>query len=172
MALPGAYYLYQGEELGLPEVELGPELIEDPMHARSGGVDPGRDGCRIPLPWSGDAPPYGFSTGTVPTWLPQPSGWGSLTAEAEARDPGSMLSLYRSALRLRRGLPELGDGSLDWVELGPDVLAFRRGESFLSVSNLSPRPVPLPATPQVLLTSAPLEGGELPIDASAWLRLT
>ena len=63
MALPGAFYLYQGDELGLPEVEVPRDRIEDPMHARSGGVDPGRDGCRVPLPWAGEAPPYGFSAG-------------------------------------------------------------------------------------------------------------
>ncbi|MFI2708346.1 glycoside hydrolase family 13 protein, partial [Nocardioides sp. CER28] len=79
MALPGAYYLYQGEELGLPEADIPRDRIDDPMHARSGGVDPGRDGCRVPLPWSGAEPPYGFSPAGVETWLPQPPDWAALT---------------------------------------------------------------------------------------------
>ncbi|MBZ5739923.1 glycoside hydrolase family 13 protein [Nocardioides mangrovi] len=174
MALPGAYYLFQGEELGLPEADIPIDRIEDPMHARSGGVDPGRDGCRVPFPWSGTEPPYGFSPRRVDTWLPQPVGWGSLTAAAQAGDPGSMLELYRSALRMRRELPELGDGALTWLDLGPDaadVIAFRRGDRFAAVTNLSGAPVDLPAGARVRLASAPVEGGRLPADASAWLDL-
>ncbi|GAA4716704.1 glycoside hydrolase family 13 protein [Nocardioides conyzicola] len=172
MALPGAYYLYQGEELGLPEVEDIPaERIDDPMHARSGGVDPGRDGCRVPLPWSGDAPPYGFSPVPVEPWLPQPGTWAGLTAAAEAADPGSMLALYRAALRIRRDDPDLGYGGLTWIDLGPDVIAFRRGDDFASVTNFSGGPVDLPTPAQTWLASVPLEGGRLPTDATAWLRL-
>src|SRR5690348_12880611 len=82
MALPGSMYVYQGEELGLPEVEDIPDhLRRDPMWHRSGGVDPGRDGCRVPIPWSGAEPPYGFSDGGVVPWLEQPGDWGSLTVE-------------------------------------------------------------------------------------------
>jgi alpha-glucosidase len=176
MALPGAYYLFQGEELGLPEVEDLPlDLIEDPMHARSGGVDPGRDGCRVPFPWSGDHPPYGFSGSStheppVPTWLPQPADWASLTAEAQAGDPSSMLSLYRAALRLRRELSSSAAGSITWLDRGADVIAFGRGEDLVSVTNLSDEPVDLPASQRLWLASAPLEGGRLPPDASAWLQ--
>ena len=108
MALPGAVYVYQGEELGLPEYEVPEDAIRDPMHFRSGGVDPGRDGCRIPLPWSGSSPPYGF--GSTPTWLPQPDGWERLTVESQDGAPGAMLTLYRDALRLRRRL----SGGLRW----------------------------------------------------------
>lgn len=173
MALPGAFYLYQGEELGLPEVENLPlDRIEDPMHARSGGVDPGRDGCRVPLPWSGQAPPYGFSPDEVEPWLPQPAGWSGLTAAAQAQDPGSMLSLYRAALRQRRDLRATGDQPLSWLDLGPDVLAFQRGRTFACVTNLSGEPVDLPAGADVRLASVPVEGGRLPADASAWLELT
>jgi alpha-glucosidase len=172
MALPGAYYLYQGEELGLPEVEDLPlDRIDDPMHARSGGVDPGRDGCRVPLPWSGDQPPYGFAEGAVETWLPQPSGWGGLTVEAQSDDVGSMLSLYRAALRLRRALDDLGAGRLHWHDLGPEVIAFRRGAAFMSVTNLSSAPVELPTPHRSLISSVPLEGGRLPSDATAWLEI-
>jgi alpha-glucosidase len=172
MALPGAFYLYQGEELGLPEVEDLPlELIDDPMHSRSGGVDPGRDGCRVPFPWSGEAPPYGFSDAPVAPWLPQPDGWAALTAAAEGNDAGSMLRLYRAALRLRHERPELGAGALSWLELGPKVIAFRRGDGFASVTNFSDGPIDLPSA-RMWLASVPVEGGRLPADASAWFQLT
>ena len=104
MALPGSLYVYQGEELGLPEVEDIPsDRRQDPMWLRSGGVDPGRDGCRIPLPWSGDRPPYGFSAnGVEQTWLDQPADWAQLTVAAESAESTSTLALYREGLRLRR----------------------------------------------------------------------
>ncbi|SFC19569.1 alpha-glucosidase [Nocardioides terrae] len=171
MALPGAYYLFQGEELGLDEVEVPPESIQDPMHFRSGGVDPGRDGCRVPLPWSGDRAPYGFSPDGTATWLPQPDGWAGLTAEAQSADPGSMLSLYRMALLIRRTHPDLGDGTFAWADPTAGVLAFRRGASFLNVTNVSAAPVALPVHEHLWLASAPLVDGRLPRDATAWLRL-
>ncbi len=172
-ALPGSLYLYQGDELGLPEAELPASVLQDPMHFRSGGVDPGRDGCRVPLPWRGDTAPYGFGS-EAETWLPQPADWAGLTVEAQQADPGSMLRLYREALRLRRVEPALGDGGLEWIDdpaLGAEVLAFRRGAGFASVTNLGTAPVPLPPHQQVLLASAPLDAGRLAPDATAWLRL-
>ena len=174
LALPGCVYIYQGEELGLPEVEdIEPHLIQDPMHVRSGGVDPGRDGARVPLPWSGDAPPFGFSPPgtTAEPFLPQPADWAILTVEAESADPASCLALYREGLRLRRVEDGLGDGPLTWLRSGPDVLAFARGERFACVVNLSPAPVDLPEHEHVLLASAPLDGGRLGPDAAAWVRL-
>jgi alpha-glucosidase len=141
------------------------------MHARSGGVDPGRDGCRVPLPWSGMAPPYGFSRVAVEPWLPQPGDWAGLTAEAQAETSDSMLALYRTGLRLRREHNDLGSGTLAWLDLGPDVIAFRRGHELASVTNLSGGPVDLPPSEEILLASAPVEGGHLPVDATAWLRL-
>ena len=86
MALPGSVYVYQGEELGLWEVEDIPdELRQDPIWQRTGGADPGRDGCRVPLPWSGQEPPFGFSPAGAASepWLPQPKEWRDLTVEAE-----------------------------------------------------------------------------------------
>ena len=172
MALPGSVYIYQGEELGLPEVEDIPgEQLRDPMHFRSGGVDPGRDGCRVPLPWTGDAPPYGFSPDGVAPWLPQPAAWGELTVTAQAADPASMLRLYRRALRLRRGEDGLGDGPMEWLDAGAAVLAFRRGADFGCVVNLGPEHAPLPAHTEVLLASGELAEGALPQDTAAWLRL-
>jgi alpha-glucosidase len=185
-ALPGSLYVYQGDELGLPEVEDLPlELLQDPMHFRSEGVDPGRDGCRVPLPWSGQAAPFGFSPATdeartdvaaaaadatsPATWLPQPADWAALTVEAQEADPASTLRLYREVLARRRAEPSLGDGPLTWVEQGDDVLAFARGD-VLCVVNHGTDPVPLPAQTEVLLTSDPLEAGLLPRDTAAWLR--
>ncbi|WP_396126386.1 glycoside hydrolase family 13 protein [Cellulomonas sp. NS3] len=175
-ALPGSLYLYQGDELGLPEVEdLPGELLEDPMHARSGGVDPGRDGCRVPLPWSGDAPPFGFTTAGT-SWLPQPAGWAGLTVERQTADPSSMLSLYRAALALRRQERAFADGDLRWLDdagLGPHVLAFLRGEGVACLANLGQEPVPLPRGSTVLLASdaAVARDRLLTCDAAAWLRL-
>jgi alpha-glucosidase len=177
-ALPGSLYVYQGDELGLPEAEDIPlELLQDPMYFRSEGVDPGRDGCRVPLPWSGTKPPYGFTPegASRAPWLPQPSDWANLTVEAEAGNTDSMLSLYRTALSIRRSHPALGDGELTWLDgegFGPDsgVLGFARGLGFVSVTNLSDAPVALPSYTRLLLASTPLENGLLPTDSTAWLR--
>ncbi len=171
-ALPGSLYVYQGDELGLPEVEdLPRELLQDPMHFRSQGVDPGRDGCRVPLPWSGTAAPYGFSPhgATGEPWLPQPEAWAGLTVEHQEADPRSMLHLYRAALAVRRTEPSLGDGPMAWVDAPEDVLAFARGD-VVCVVNLGTSPVELPQHTDVLLTSDPLEAGLLPRDTAAWLR--
>ncbi len=113
LALPGSAFLYQGEELGLPEVEDLPEsALQDPIWRRSGHTVRGRDGCRVPLPWSGSEPPFGFGPdGSVP-WLPQPAAWTSLTADAQADDPASMLSLYREALRHPPFPPGSGFGAV------------------------------------------------------------
>ncbi|MEV4172259.1 glycoside hydrolase family 13 protein [Nonomuraea sp. NPDC049709] len=165
MALPGSVYVYQGEELGLPEVEdLPDEVRQDPMYARSGGTNPGRDGCRIPLPWSGEEPPFGFGTGTP--WLPQPESWRKLTAEAQRTDLDSMLNLYRTGLGVRRDL--LGDGTLTWLSLGEEVLAFTRDSGLTSITNLGKEPIPLPAG-TVVLASGVIEDGLLPSDTTVWL---
>ncbi|MFJ1754027.1 glycoside hydrolase family 13 protein [Kitasatospora sp. NPDC088134] len=166
MALPGALYLYQGEELGLPEVEDLPlDTLQDPMHFRSGGTDPGRDGCRVPLPWGGDRPPYGFTRDGTDPWLPQPADWAPLTVEAQRADPASMLTLYRTGLRLRR---EELRGPFGWDADAPaGVLAFRRGDVRCLV-NLSA--APLPVDGEVLLASGELTDGRLPADTAVWLR--
>jgi alpha-glucosidase len=171
-ALPGSLYIYQGEELGLDEVQdLPADQLQDPMYLRSGGTDPGRDGCRVPLPWAGTRPPFGFSpTGaTGEPWLRQPNRWAELTVEAQRPDPRSMLSLYRTMLRIRRSDSDLGDGHLRWLPSADDVLAFARGERFICVTNLSRAPIELPAGCSLLLASAELTAGLLPSDATAWL---
>ncbi|AHH96229.1 glycoside hydrolase family 13 protein [Kutzneria viridogrisea] len=170
MALPGGVYVYQGEELGLPEVEdLPDEVRQDPVFARTQGRDPGRDGCRVPIPWGGTQPPYEFGT-SARTWLPQPGNWSGLTVAAQVGDSESVLSLYRGALALRRALPALGDGSLRWLDSAAGVLAFTRDETFTCVVNLSEASIALPAHEEVLLTSGALREGQLPPDTTAWLR--
>ena len=173
MALPGAVYLYQGEELGLWEVEdLPDEVRQDPVWERSGHTEPGRDGCRVPIPWDGTAPPFDFSP-TGRSWLPQPPEWRDHTVAAESADPDSMLSLYRAALRLRR---DLTDESMAWLpqptgSSGSDgVLAFSRGPEFVCVANLSGESTPLPTHQRLLIASGPLDAGLLPTDTAVWLR--
>jgi alpha-glucosidase len=164
MSLPGSVYVYQGEELGLPEVEeLSDDVRDDPMYTRSGGSDPGRDGCRIPLPWSA-GPAFGFNT-TGESWLPQPDSWATLTVEAQQDDPASMLSLYRKALALRRSL----DGPMTWLEAPAEVLAFARASGFACLVNLSPAPIARPPG-EILLASADLPDGLVPPDTAVWLR--
>jgi len=174
LALPGSAYVYQGEELGLGEVEDIPdEQRQDPLFARTNGANPGRDGCRVPLPWSGDASPFGFSPpgAGAPPWLPQPLSWRTLTAEVQKGDPGSMLELYREALRVRHSEPALGDGTMRWLDAPAEVLAFYRGPSFACVLNMSSADVPLPTHDSVLLASGPLVDGLLPPDSAVWLRI-
>jgi alpha-glucosidase len=173
MALPGSVYVYQGEELGLWEVEDIPdELRQDPIWHRTGGTDPGRDGSRVPLPWAGLEPPFGFSppASAAPPWLPQPKEWRDLTVEIETGDPDSMLELYRTALRIRRSESGLGDGAMTWRAAPDGVLAFDRGPDVLCVANLSDGPVALPGHAEVLLASGPLTDGQLPADTAVWLR--
>ncbi|MEH1016269.1 glycoside hydrolase family 13 protein [Micromonospora sp. CPCC 206060] len=173
LALPGAAYVYQGEELGLWEVEDIPyELRQDPMWERSGRIDPGRDGCRVPLPWSGDTPPFGFSPDGVTTapWLPQPADWKDRTVRAQTGDPHSMLELYRTAIAIRRTDPALGDGTLTWLPAPDRVLAVGRAPGFACLVNLSDTAVPLPDHERLLLASGPLDDGRLPPDTAVWLR--
>ncbi len=173
-ALPGSLYIYQGDELGLDEVEDLPfDRLQDPIVHRSGGVDPGRDGCRVPLPWAGDRMSLGFSPAgaTSEPWLPQPSRWVALSVERQLADPDSMLSLYRNMLRIRRAEPDLVDGALTWLDAGDDVVAFQRGDGFACFVNLSDHPITLPAHASVLVASVPIIDTALPTDAAAWLRL-
>jgi alpha-glucosidase len=172
LALPGSAYLYQGEELGLEEVEDIPDgLRQDPIFSRTKGADPGRDGCRVPVPWSGQEPPFGLSPDGAAgePWLPQPAGWRDLTAEVQDGAPGSMLELYRAALRLRRHFCD--DGGVRWLDAPRDVLAFARGDDFACVVNLSGEPTRLPEHRGVLLASGRLDGDLLTNDTAVWLRM-
>jgi alpha-glucosidase len=168
LALPGAAYLYQGEELGLEEVEdLPAELLQDPTWERSGHELRGRDGCRVPLPWSGAAPPFGFGPGCTP-WLPQPAAWADLAAEAQTGDPASTLELYRAALRIRREHPGLAGEELRWLPAPDGVLHFERDAGLRCAANLSCAPFTLPASRATLLRSDAGDEQLLPPDAAAW----
>jgi alpha-glucosidase len=210
LSLPGAAYVYQGEELGLWENENIPvELLQDPMWARKGHS---RDGCRVPLPWSGADQPFGFSPadpadigdpadpadlgdpadpadlggptglgGAAVPWLPQPAEWKDRTVQAQTGDPNSMLELYRSAIRLRRAESGLHQAAMTWLPSAAGVLAYRRGDDFACVVNMSGGEIELPPFQACLLASGPIhprnnrrsnDGVLLPPDTAVWLRLS
>jgi alpha-glucosidase len=167
LALPGSAYIYQGEELGLPQVRgIPPARRADPRFRRTGGKALGRDGCRVPIPWSASR---------ERTWLPQPAWWGRYAVDAQRADPGSFLSLYTAALAMRRDHPALGAGSMAWLEGGQDLLAFTREPGFVFAANLGQVPVAAPPFREVLLASEPavrdvlIARGALPPGTAAWL---
>lgn len=178
LALPGCAYVYQGEELGLPEVlDLPDDLRQDPQYLRTGQS---RDGCRVPIPWSGELAPYGFSpNGSAPSWLPAPATWRELSVAAQNGAPDSTLELYRTALRIRRAHPALSTAAahLCWEETQPGVLAFTRtadGTALTCVVNISDAPAVSTEYGEPLVASAALtrEGSSylIPVDAAAWFE--
>lgn len=183
LALPGAAYLYQGEELGLPEVvDIAPEQRQDPNWHRTAGEHIGRDGCRVPIPWNSDAPAYGFND-TGKAWLPQPPIFGELAPDRQEGVPGSTLELYRELLRLRREY-RLGESELEPLTLSehgtPDVAAFLSVGPVAKVAlvlNVGDTPVPLPAG-ETLVNSVGGAGAkgltdrQLPGNAAAWVKVT
>ncbi len=171
LGLPGQVFLYQGEELGLPEVDLPDEARQDPVFLHSQGRQPGRDGCRVPLPWSRGRPHAGFSDREP--WLPMPAGWDDLAVDHQAGSAESTLSHFRRALAWRRRLiPTLSD-VLEWRPAPPGVLVYGR-EHLTVACNFSPRQVRIPAPGRVLIASdrrVRTAGGRLilPPSAAAWL---
>ena len=155
LALPGPVFIYQGQELGLEEVDLPDELRQDPIFVRSGGARKGRDGCRVPLPWTRVLP--------AQTWLPQPASWSELSVEAQLEDDASMLALYRTALRKRP------TGSFRWLDGPPGSLVFARDDVACAV-NVSAESVPLPEG-EVLVASRRDVSDRLPRASAAWVRL-
>jgi alpha-glucosidase len=174
LALPGSAYLYQGEELGLPEAtELPDELRQDPTWEKSGFTSRGRDGCRVPMPWEGDAPSYGFGP-SGKTWLPQPDAYGALAVDRQREVEGSTLELYRVLLALRRE-HRLGRGELSWLDLGDDVLAFEvtseRGGAVAVIANLGADPVALDDDADILVASGDVQRGTgVPTDVTVWVH--
>lgn len=166
LALPGSAYLYQGEELGLPEaMEIPDAFRQDPTWFRTNGERYGRDGCRVPLPWEADAPAFGFNE-TGASWLPQPADWASYSRDVEEVDPSSTLALYKRLLAGRREYG-FGSGSLVWEDAGADAVAFRRGDVHV-LANLGTEPIPLPADAFVILQSRLFDGGAVPVDTAVW----
>ncbi|OCG72637.1 glycoside hydrolase family 13 protein [Microbacterium sediminis] len=167
LALPGSAYLYQGEELGLPEAtEIPDEARQDPTWFRTGGERYGRDGCRVPIPWEAAGPAYGFSE-SGRSWLPQPPEWAQLARDVEASDPTSTLNLYRELLRQRRE-QGLATGQFDWVEGAPDDTVWFRVAGVEVIANLGSEPVPLPEGTRVLVASSPVADA-VPTDTAVWL---
>ncbi|MEU9836185.1 glycoside hydrolase family 13 protein [Streptosporangium sp. NPDC048047] len=154
LSLPGSTYLYQGEELGLPEVlDLPEEFLRDPQRLRN--PDDGRDGCRVPIPWADVEPHFGFSLpGIEESWLPMPASWGPLSVQSQLRDPASILRLYREALRIRRERRAFDDAPLTWLRSPEGTLAYARGDGFACTVNLTGEPVEIPVHGRVLLASA------------------
>ena len=149
MALPGSMYVYQGEELGLPDVwDLPPEVLDDPTWENSDHAQKGRDGCRVPMPWTATGTSFGF--GSDGSWLPQPPSFAEYAVEVQSGRPGSTLEMYRSGIELRKRYLE-ADEDLDWLDLGPDVLAFRRGNGVVCALNYGDE-MPVPEG-RVLLSS-------------------
>jgi len=176
--LPGSVYVYQGEELGLADATIPGSARQDPVWFRTQGAQAGRDAARVPLPWRGDSPPYGFSDAVNPvTWLPQPDGWSELTVEFESADPFSTLGQYTEMLRLRHSRPEfdeLDNAVID--EPMPGVVRIRRGETLACLVNFSDEEVRIPLNGRVLVTSAEskMADGEyvtLPPAIGAWVEI-
>ncbi|MFE2673202.1 glycoside hydrolase family 13 protein [Streptomyces hygroscopicus] len=172
LALPGSAYLYQGEELGLPDVtDLPDEVRQDPSFFRAQGQDGFRDGCRVPIPWTRTGPSYGFGDGG--SWLPQPDTWGELSVEAQTGVPDSTLEMYRRALAVRRKLPGLGAGTdVTWHdELPAGILRFDR-PGFACTVNTTGAAVRIAAPGRVLLASGPVTVADgrldLPADTTVW----
>ncbi len=165
LALPGSAYLYQGEEIGLHEVaDLPAGALQDPIWLRTHNTKKGRDGARVPLPWTQDGATLGF--GSAHAWLPQPAAWSRIAVSEQVGDPGSTLELYRAALHARRTLQT--EESLAWVETGrDDVVHFTRPGGWHCVTNFGTEPYALGAV-EVVVASAPVEEGSLPGESSAW----
>jgi alpha-glucosidase len=177
LSLPGSAYIYQGEELGLPEVLDIPDAArQDPAFRRTKGKVRGRDGCRIPLPWASGGASFGFSgteSGASPAapWLPQPADWGDYSIETELEDLDSFLRMYQTALRLRREHPALGVGYMRWLDTAGGALVFARDPGFIFAANLGADRLRLPPHQEVLLASGPLHSdGSLPRDTAIWLQ--
>lgn len=168
LALPGSAYVYQGEELGLPEaIDIPDDARQDPTWFRTEGERYGRDGCRVPLPWRADAPAYGFS-GTGEAWLPQPVQWAEYARDAQRSDDSSTLRTYQRALHLRRELG-LATHTLEWITDAPaGVVAFRSGDIEVYSVVDADAAMTLPDG-EVLLASSEITD-TIPADTTVWLR--
>jgi alpha-glucosidase len=174
--LPGSVYIYQGQELGLEDVDVPGGSRQDPVYLRSGGKQLGRDGARVPIPWSGETTSYGFSAEGVIPWLPQIDDWSALTREAQSIDPRSTLAMYRRALALRRQFREAWSQSPAEADVIDKLLVVRRGSGFVSVTNTTDIALPTPIAATVVLDSSrTYEPGaelvEVPANSTVWCEL-
>lgn len=175
LALPGSAFLYQGEELGLPEVfDLPDQARQDPIWLRSAGAELGRDGCRVPLPWTSTGSSFGFSAdGAAAPWLPQPAWFGDFARDPQREDPSSMLSLYRGLLADRRRLFAAAV-ELEWLDGPHGLLAFRRGAGICAV-NLTdtdqPAPTEWPIGTRIVATAPTRGDTDLPANSTSWFQL-
>jgi alpha-glucosidase len=158
LALPGTAFLYQGQELGLEEVELEPAQRRDPIFLRTNGERVGRDGCRVPIPWTEKLPGFGFTTGEP--WLPMPAEFGTRSVEAEEAQGGSTLELVRAALAARPS------GGFHWLESPRGTLVFAR-DGLVCAVNVDGEHLPVPPG-DVVITSEPIDA-VLPAGAAAWI---
>jgi alpha-glucosidase len=166
LAIPGSTYLYQGEELGLFEVaDLPPEALQDPIWIRDGGARKGRDGCRVPIPWTSEGRSFGF--GSAGSHLPMPTSFGLLAVDQQDNAPDSTLELYRAALRMRQVL-QTGE-NLTWHDASDQVAWFSRDNGWNNFTNFGHAPEPLPPG-EFLLSSAGLLMGEVPGETTVWFR--
>lgn len=166
LALPGSVYLYQGEELGLHEVwDLPLELLDDPVWEQSNHKRKGRDGCRVPMPWTTDGPSLGF--GENPGWLPQPADFGQMSVEAQTGVSGSTLEMYRAALAVRKR-HFVADDVIEWLDAPDGVIGLRRGSGVECWLNVSGAPMTIDPERSVLLASDDVHG-ELPPNTAVWL---
>lgn len=168
LALPGCTYIYQGEELGLPEaLEIPEDAIQDPQYLQNNKIDKGRDGCRVPLPWKSSGPSFGF--GEAGAHLPQPPHFAKYSVEAESADANSPLAIFRAALALRKDL--VAPEAMEWIETGnAETLHFARPNEWHCLTNFGHTPVAIPEGFEILHASGPLEGTSLPGATTVWLR--
>ncbi len=156
LSLPGAACLYQGEEMGLAQVEHIPdELMQDPIYLRTGDQSLSRDGCRVPLPWTTTGPSLGFSS-VGHSWLPVPPEWSALSVESQLDDEGSFVQLISSALRVRPLVTSRLSPVVSWDDSSPGVVILQRGEGFRCVVNFSGEPWRIDDRDQVIVASGPL----------------
>jgi alpha-glucosidase len=168
LALPGSTYIYQGEELGLHEVnDLPHDVLDDPVWRRSENTRKGRDGCRVPIPWSHTGPSFGF--GNNAPWLPQPAEFGAQSVEAQNGVEGSVLELYRSAIAMRSAY-WVDSGDLTWLDLHEDVIAFQRN-GFACITNFGERDVTLPSGDVILASTQPDRDGMIGSNTTVWINL-
>ena len=168
LALPGCTYIYQGEELGLPDaLEIPEDAIQDPQYLQNNKIDKGRDGCRVPLPWKSSGPSFGFSEAGA--HLPQPPHFAKYSVEAESADENSPLAIFRAALALRKNL--VAPETIEWIETGnAETLHFARPNEWHCLTNFGHTPVAIPEGFEILHASGPLEGTSLPGATTVWLR--